>query len=164
MDRQPITDRFKGKIALVTGGASGIGRAIARELGREGAGVLILDRSASGHAVADEFVTAGSDALFFHGDVAEPATGQQAVAAALAKWGRLDYLVNNAFSFISKGLDATPQDWDTSLRVGPVAYAHMAQSAVPAMRQSGGGAIVNISSISAYIAQPNRRAHYYGQI
>ena len=156
MDRQPIADRFKGNVALVTGGASGIGRAIARELCREGAGVLILDRSESGQAVADEFVAAGYEALFFHGDVAEAATGQRAVAAALAKWGRLNYLVNNAFSFIAKGLDATPEDWDVSMRVGPIGYAHMAQATVAAMKPAGGGAIVNISSISAFIAQPNR--------
>ncbi len=156
MDRLPVTDRFKGKVALVTGGASGIGRATARELGREGAAVLILDRSENGQAVADEFVAAGYDALFFQGDVAEPATGQRAVAAAVAKWGQLNYLVNNAFSFVAKGLDATPEDWDISLRVGPIGYANLAQAAVPAMRRAGGGAIVNVSSISAFIAQPNR--------
>jgi len=156
MERQPIAERFKGKVALVTGGASGIGRAIARELCREGAGVLILDRSASGQVVANEFTAEGYDALFLQGDVSEPATGERAVHAALAKWGRLNFLVNNAFSFISKGLDATPEDWDISLRVGPVAYAHLAQAAAPAMALAGGGAIVNISSISAFIAQPNR--------
>ena len=156
MDRQPITDRFKGKVALVTGGASGIGRATARELGREGAAVLILDRSENGQTVADEFVAAGYDARFLQGDVADPATGQRAVAAALAQWGQLNYLVNNAFSFVAKGLDATPEDWDVSLRVGPIGYANLAQAAVPAMQRAGGGAIVNVSSISAFIAQPNR--------
>ena len=156
MDRQPVTDRFKGKVALVTGGASGIGRATARELSREGAAVLILDRSENGQTVADEFVAAGYDAQFLQGDVADPATGQRAVAAAVAKWGQLNYLVNNAFSFVAKGLDATPEDWDISLRVGPIGYANLAQAAVPAMRRAGGGAIVNVSSISAFIAQPNR--------
>ena len=156
MDRQPVTDRFKGRVALVTGGASGIGRATARELSREGAAVLILDRSENGQAVADEFAAAGGEALFLQGDVGEPATGQRAVAAAVAKWGQLNYLVNNAFSFVAKGLDATPEDWDISLRVGPIGYANLAQAVVPAMRRAGGGAIVNVSSISAFIAQPNR--------
>ena len=155
MDRQPIAERFKGKVAIVTGGASGIGRAIARELCREGAAVLILDRSESGQVVADEFVAAGYEALFVYGDMAEAATGPHAVAAALEKWGHLNYLVNNAFSFIAKGLDATPEDWDRSLRVGPIGYANMTTAAVEALKQAG-GAIVNISSISAYIAQPNR--------
>jgi NAD(P)-dependent dehydrogenase (short-subunit alcohol dehydrogenase family) len=156
MERQPIAERFKGKVALVTGGASGIGRATARELTREGAAVLILDRSETGQEVVDELNAAGGQALFFQGDVSDPAAGRRAVAAALGQWGRLDYLVNNAFSFIAKGLDATPEDWDISMRVGPIGYANMAQAAVEAFKQAGGGAIVNISSISAFIAQPNR--------
>jgi NAD(P)-dependent dehydrogenase (short-subunit alcohol dehydrogenase family) len=156
MDREPIANRFKDQAAIVTGGASGIGRAITRELCREGAGVLILDMNPAGQQVVDEFVAAGYDAAFYQGDVADAAACRQAAAAALAKWGHLNHLVNNAFSFVAKGLDATPEDWDRSMRVGPIGYANMAQAVVPAIRQAGGGAIVNISSISAFIAQPNR--------
>jgi NAD(P)-dependent dehydrogenase (short-subunit alcohol dehydrogenase family) len=156
MDRQPVANRFKDKVALVTGGASGIGRAIARELCREGAAVLILDMDARGQLAADELTAAGYDVLFYHGDVADTATCRQATAAALDKWGHLNLLVNNAFSFMAKGLDAMPEDWERSLRVGPMAFAAMAQATVPAIKQAGGGAIVNISSISAHIAQPNR--------
>jgi NAD(P)-dependent dehydrogenase (short-subunit alcohol dehydrogenase family) len=156
MDRQPVTDRFKGKVAIVTGGASGIGRAVSHELCREGTAVLILDMSPAGQAVCDEWTAAGYDVLYFQGDVGQKDTCQQAAAAALARWGRIDFLVNNAFSFISKGLDATPEDWERSLGVGPVGYARMTQSVFEAMKQGGGGAIVNISSISAFIAQPNR--------
>ena len=156
MDRQPLANRFKDKAAIVTGAASGIGRAVAQELCREGAAVLVLDMSASGQTVVDELVAAGYAARFYQADVADGAACRQAVAAALEKWGRLDYLVNNAFSFLAKGLDATPEDWDRSLHVGPVGYANMVQAVVPAMQQAGGGAIVNLSSISAFIAQPNR--------
>lgn len=156
MDRQPIANRFQGKVAIVTGGASGIGRAITQELCREGAAVLILDMSALGQRAADELTAAGYNVSFCHGDVADSLTGQRAVAAALEKWGHLNFLVNNAFSFTAKGLDATPEDWEHSLRVGPMGYARMAQAAVEALKQSGGGAIVNVSSISAFIAQPNR--------
>ena len=156
MDRQPVANRFKDKVALVTGGASGIGRAIARELCREGAAVLILDMHTRGQSVTDELTAAGYDVLFYHGDVADTTTGQKATAAALARWGHLNLLVNNAFSFMAKGLDATPADWERSLRVGPMAFAAMAQATVPALKQAGGGAIVNLSSISAHIAQPNR--------
>jgi NAD(P)-dependent dehydrogenase (short-subunit alcohol dehydrogenase family) len=156
MARQPVANRFQGKVAIVTGGAAGIGGAIAQELCREGAAVLILDMSASGQAAADELTAAGHQALFYHGDVADGAACQAAVAAALAQWGHLNLLVNNAFSFTSKGLDATPEDWERSLRVGPMGYAAMTQAAVEALKQAGGGAIVNVSSISAFIAQPNR--------
>jgi NAD(P)-dependent dehydrogenase (short-subunit alcohol dehydrogenase family) len=156
MDRQPVPNRFKGKVALVSGGASGIGRATARELCREGAAVVIVDLSAAGQAVADDFSRAGYEMLFYQGDVANPATARGAVAAALARWGRLNYLFNNAFSFTAKGLDAAPEDWDRIMQVGPIGYANMAQAAVEALKQAGGGAIVNVSSISAFIAQPNR--------
>ena len=156
MDRQPVANRFKDKVVIVTGGASGIGRAITRELCREGAAVLILDMSENGRMVVDEFVAAGYDVLFYHGDVADGTTCRQAATAALDKWGHIHYLVNNAFSFTAKGLDATPEDWDRSMRVGPIGYAIMAQAVVEGLKQSGGGAIVNISSISAFIAQPNR--------
>jgi NAD(P)-dependent dehydrogenase (short-subunit alcohol dehydrogenase family) len=156
MPRQPIPNRFKDKVALVTGGGSGIGRATAQELCREGAAVLILDLSEQGQVVADELRAAGHAAVFHQGDVADEAACQQAAAVAVARWGRINYLVNNAFSFIAKGLDATTADWERMLRVGPMGYAAMAQAVVGAMKQAGGGAIVNVSSISAFIAQPNR--------
>ena len=156
MERLPIVNRFRGKVAIVTGGASGIGRATALELCREGAAVLILDMDEKGQAAADELVSAGYDVLFYQGDIVEKGVCQQAVSAALARWGHIHYLVNNAFSFTAKGLDATPEDWDRSMRVGPIGYATMTQAVVEPMKHAGGGAIVNVSSISAFIAQPNR--------
>jgi NAD(P)-dependent dehydrogenase (short-subunit alcohol dehydrogenase family) len=127
-----------------------------RELCREGAAVVILDMSEAGQTTADELTAAGYEVRFCRGDVADAAACRQAVAVALEQWGRLNYLVNNAFSFTAKGLDATPEDWERSLRVGPMGFAAMTQAAVEALKQAGGGAIVNISSISAFIAQPNR--------
>jgi NAD(P)-dependent dehydrogenase (short-subunit alcohol dehydrogenase family) len=156
MDRLPIENRFKDKVGIVTGGASGIGRAIAHELCREGAAVLILDMSESGQIIADEFVAAGYDVLYYYGDVADWDICRQAAATALEKWGQINYLVNNAFSFTAKGLDATLEDWERSMRVGPIGYARMTQVVAEALKQSGGGSIVNVSSISAFVAQPNR--------
>ena len=107
MDRQPIPNRFQGQAGIVTGGASGIGRAVVEELCKEGAAVLLLDLEPGGQALAGQLNAAGGDVLFFRGDVAEEATPPAALAAALGRWGRVDFLVNNAFSFIAKGLDAT---------------------------------------------------------
>ena len=80
----------------------------------------------------------------------------QIVEKALQRFGRVDYLVNNAFSFLAKGPDATLDDWHRTFEVGPIAYARLGSSAAEAMRKAGGGAIVNVSSISAFIAQPGR--------
>jgi len=78
------------------------------------------------------------------------------VARALAKHGRIDYLVNNAFSFVAKGLDAAREDFLRSFNVGPFAFALLTQLVAEPMKRQGGGAIVNVSSISAWIAQPSR--------
>jgi len=154
--RQPIKNRFKGKVAIVTGGVNGIGRSVVEELCREGASVAIADLDDSGAELVQELAAAGFEVLFIQGNLAEEAYCKLVVDQTVARWGRLDFLVNNAFSFTAKGLDATRQDWERSLMVGPVAYATMAKYAVEPMKMQGGGAIINMSSISAFIAQPNR--------
>ncbi len=154
--RVAIAGRFRGRTAIVTGGASGIGRAVVEELAREGASVSFLDMSSSGADLAAELADQGADVMFCHGDVAEESFCREAVELTVSRWGRVDFLVNNAFSFNAKGLDATAEDWDRVMRVGPVAYALLAQLVVEPMKRAGGGAIVNVSSISAFIAQPNR--------
>ncbi|MFZ4794028.1 MAG: SDR family oxidoreductase [Blastocatellia bacterium] len=148
--------RFVNKVAVITGGASGIGRATVEELCREGASVAFLDRSEGGHDLARSLTESGYDVLFCLTDMADEAGCRQAVEVIGARWGRIDFLVNNAFSFNAKGLDATREDWDLVMRVGPAAFGMMVQLVVPWMAHNGGGAIVNISSISAFIAQPNR--------
>lgn len=155
-ERTPIRDRFKDKVAIVTGGASGIGRAIAEELLREGARVAFTGISGIGYTTAKEWTGAGFDVLFFQGDMSDEAFCQETVQGTLDRWGKINYLVNNAFSFVAKGLDATRADWERIFFVGPVGYARMAQLVAEPMKKQGGGAIVNVSSISAFIAQPNR--------
>lgn len=154
--RIPIADRFKGKVALVTGGTNGIGHAIALELLREGASVAVscLPPDAEGGRAA--FAAAGFAPLIVAGDMSKEDFCRQLVADTVAKFGRLDYLVNNAFSFIAKGLDATRADFLYSLEVGPLGFALMIQLASEHMKQVGGGAVVNVSSISSWVAQPNR--------
>ncbi|MBI4893394.1 MAG: glucose 1-dehydrogenase [Acidobacteria bacterium] len=154
--RQAIAGRFRERVAVVTGGAAGIGRAVVEELCREGAAVGFLDLNDAGAAVAEELRAAGHSVAFFRGDVQDRAFCAEAVDAALQRFGRIDYLVNNAFSFTSKGLDVAHEDWERIFQTGPEAFALLTQLVTPAMRAQGGGGIVNVSSISAFIAQPNR--------
>lgn len=154
--RTPTAGRFRGKVALVTGGTNGIGHAIALELLREGAQVVVSGLPADAEEGRRAFLAAGWDPLIVAGDLAEETFCRKLVTEALARHGRIDFLVNNAFSFIAKGLDASREDFERSFSVGPFAFALLTQLVAEPMKQQGGGAIVNVSSISAWIAQPNR--------
>ncbi|MBD3321941.1 MAG: SDR family oxidoreductase [Chitinivibrionales bacterium] len=154
--RKPVIDRFKGKVAVVTGGSSGIGRAIAEELCKEGAQVAFTGISETGISTEKEMKEHGWDVYFIRGDMAEDAFRQDIVNKTLEKYGKINYLVNNAFSFVAKGEDASVDDFLRSFNTGPIAYARMVQLCIGPMKERGGGAIVNMSSISAHIAQINR--------
>ncbi len=154
--RTPLKDRFKDKVALVTGGTNGIGRAIALELLREGAQVAVSGLPQDVEEGRAAFEAAGFSPLIVAGDMSEEAFCRKLVSDTAAKFGRLDYLVNNAFSFIAKGLDAKREDFLYSLEVGPLGFALMIQLTSEEMKKNGGGAVVNVSSISSWVAQPNR--------
>src|SRR5215510_1624062 len=103
------------KVAIVTGGASGIGAATVREFASEGASVAIFDiNQALGQQVAQTLQGEGFRVEHFTVDVSDSEACQRGVQAVVERWGRLDYLVNCAVSFIGKGLDATPADWERS--------------------------------------------------
>lgn len=156
-ERKSFAGRFAGKVAIVTGGCSGIGEATLHELWNEGAAVAFADLSADKGAALEETLNGSTRrGLFLHGDLADSAFVDQIVPGTLDRFGRVDYLVNNAFSYIAKGADATPEDWRRMFAVGPTAYARLSSHAAEAMRNQQGGAIVNVSSISAFIAQPGR--------
>lgn len=148
--------RFQDKVAIVTGGAAGIGRAVVTNLLAEGCSVAFSDLSPAGADVARELDPSGNRILFLRGDMGEEQFCAELVAAAVDRFGGLDYLVNNAFAFVARALEATTADWTRSYFVGPVGFARMIQSASPAMKRRGGGAIVNLGSISGHIAQRNR--------
>ena len=154
--RTPIPRRFKGKVALVTGGTNGIGFAITLELLREGATVAVTGLPADVAGGRAAFAAAGFSPLIRAGDMADETFCRRVVSDVLKLHGRIDCLVNNAFSFIAKGLDAAREDFERSFNVGPFAFALLTQLVAEPMKQQGGGAIVNVSSISAWIAQPNR--------
>jgi hypothetical protein len=148
---------LRGKTAIVTGGSSGIGRACVERLCEEGCSVTFSGISPIGETTEKELKSRGMSVQFMRGDMALESFCGDLVAAAMKRWGgRVDYLVNNAFSFTAKGLEATRADWDRTMHAGPVAYATMGRMVLPVMKKQGAGAIVNMSSISAHIAQPDR--------
>lgn len=148
--------RFIGKAAIVTGGSSGIGKACVERLCQEGASVTFTGISENGEKTQKEFVGKGYATAFVRGDMAQDAFCRKVVLSAVESWGRIDYLINNAFSFIAKGMDAERDDWERMFNVGPIGYASMVKYCTPHMKKQKKGAVINMSSISAHIAQPNR--------
>ena len=148
---------FEGAVAIITGGASGIGLATARAFAKEGAGVVIVDRDeARARDIDRELSATGTHHAIVVGDVRSDEVRKRGTDVATSLGWPVRFLVNCAASFLARGEDATQQDWDTSLGVNVTASALMASSVIPSIRGAGGGAIVNVASISGYIAQPNR--------
>jgi len=152
----PVQNRFLKRVAIVTGGSSGLGRAIVEEYCKEGGRVLFTGISAAGEQTQVEFKDSGYDTTFLRGDMADEKFCVEVVLKTVEIYGRVNHLVNNAFAFTAKALDATTADWMRSFTAGPLAYARMVQNVFPQMKAVGGGAIVNMSSISGHIAQKER--------
>jgi NAD(P)-dependent dehydrogenase (short-subunit alcohol dehydrogenase family) len=146
-----MTGRLGGKVAVVTGGAQGIGRAIVDKFAREGARVTFLDREeGAGAATARELGGNGGSVGFVRADVTRETEVEDAVRGVVGRAGRLDVLVNNAG--VNAYFDATRMteaDWDAVFAVDLKGAWLCAKHALPAMTRAGGGAIVNIASIHA---------------
>jgi NAD(P)-dependent dehydrogenase (short-subunit alcohol dehydrogenase family) len=148
-------NRLKDKIAIVTGGGAGIGRATCELFAEEGAAIVIAERDAqTGREVAEHIKSKGGKALFVETNVADEASVQRMVEEAVRTFSRINILVNNAAVFVLRGIEATPEEWRQSLDVNVMGPALVTKHVVPHMRRGGGGAIVNLSSISSFIAQP----------
>ena len=147
--------RLDGKVALITGGASGMGASMARIFAKEGAKVVVADLlEAEGNEVAADITRANGTALFRRLDVTSEAEWQGAVDATLAQFGRLDILVNDAGISGSNVEDLFDSDaWQRLLAINATGVFLGMKFAIPAMKQAGGGSIVNISSISGVTGQ-----------
>ena len=144
--------RLANKTALVTGAASGFGEGIARAFAREGARVLVADINTAGAAR----VAAQIGGRAIGGDVATAADIQAMVDDAMAAWGRLDIVVNNAgWTYRNQpSLDVTEEEFDRVYAVNVKSIFLMAKAAIPAMRQGGGGSFINISSTAGLRPRP----------
>lgn len=141
--------RLDGKVALVTGGSQGIGEAIARRYGAEGATVVIASRTlAKGRAVADSIEEAGGRAVAHRCDLRDPAQIEALVGQVVEAFGRLDVLVNNAGAYLMTPLGSTrTAAIDEMLETNVRAPFLLAQAALAPFRRQGGGKIINIGSI-----------------
>ena len=153
-----MSGKLEGKVALVTGGARGIGAAIVRRLHADGARVAITDvLDDAGHALAAEL---GERTAYFHHDVGDEAEWVETLAAATARFGGLHVLVNNAGIFHPGQIADTPvRDVEQQFRVNQLGvFLGMKHGQVP-LRAAGGGCIVNISSIAGQLGFPNAAAY-----
>jgi NAD(P)-dependent dehydrogenase (short-subunit alcohol dehydrogenase family) len=141
-------DILKNQVALITGGASGIGRATAALFAREGASVAVADINAEqGESIVSEIEAAGGRAVFISCDVTRSEDCQQAVARTAATFGGLDILFNNA-GIIRRAdvLTTTEEEWDRVMEVNVKSIFLMSKYAIPQMEKRGGGVIINTSS------------------
>lgn len=154
--------RLAGKVALISGGARGMGAAEARLFAQEGAQVVIGDvLEAEGKQVEADIKASGGEALFVRLDVTSEADWQQAVATAVRQFGKLNVLVNNA-GIGGGGLveHTTVEEWDRVMEVNAKGVFLGTKTAIPAMRQAGGGSIINISSQLGLVGVDNSSPQY----
>ena len=153
-----LMDRMKGKVAIVTGGSLGIGRATCTHLAAEGAAVAVTDiQEEEGHALVAEIKEAGGTARFWHLDVSQEAEVGQVFSDVKKEFGRLDVLVNNAgISGVDKPTHEIEEDeWEQVMRINVKGVFLCTKHAVPLMQAAGRGSIINLSSIYGLVSAPD---------
>src|SRR5437899_4323565 len=154
--------RLVGKVALISGGARGMGAAEARMFAREGAQVVIGDiLEAEGRAAEADIKAKGGEAVFVRLDVTSEADWQKAVGLGQSRFGKLNVLVNNAgIGGGSRIEDTTVEDWNRMMDINAKGVFLGTKAVIPAMRRAGGGSIVNISSQLGLVGTDNSSPQY----
>ncbi|MCH7802242.1 MAG: SDR family NAD(P)-dependent oxidoreductase, partial [Chloroflexi bacterium] len=153
--------RLDGKVAIISGGARGMGAAEAKLFAREGAKVVICDvLEDEGRQTEAQINEVGGDAVFVKLDVTSQAEWENAVNTAIERFGKLDILVNNAGIFRTEGvLETSGELWDQVMDINAKGVFLGTKAAIPEMRKAGGGSIVNISSVAGLIGGAGSAAY-----
>jgi NAD(P)-dependent dehydrogenase (short-subunit alcohol dehydrogenase family) len=153
--------RLADRVCVVTGGGSGIGRAVAELFAREGARLVVADiDEAAARSAADEARALGAGAQALRVDVAEASDVARMVETAVQAFGRLDVLVNNAgYGLPGTVLDTNEEEWDRLMAVNVKGVFLACRRAIPVMRDQGGGVIVNMASTASSVGLRNRAAY-----
>jgi NAD(P)-dependent dehydrogenase (short-subunit alcohol dehydrogenase family) len=156
--------RLEGKVALITGAASGMGMVAAGLFADEGARVMLSDvADEAGETVAKEIEAAGHEAAYVHADVSSEADARAMVEATVERFGGLHVLYNNAGVMLAEdgSVDATDEAvWDRTLAINVKGVAHGCKHGIPAMIDSGGGSIVNVASFVAWMGAATSQTAY----
>jgi len=156
-----LVSKLEGKVAIVTGGTSGMGRSIAELFASEGAAVVVSGRSEErGNEIVELIRTSGGKAAFLAGDIGEEAANRQLVDFAVSEFGGLHILVPNAGELgLASITEIEPDQWHRTLATNLHAVFYLLHHGIPEVLKNGGGSIVVIGSIAAYKAFPNHVAY-----